>query len=72
VKLTTHLHLVPRSKNANTPSWLGAQLKRKENFTFLLYVLTAVLETMFHTHTKQPEELFLHIPISGQNDNMRG
>jgi hypothetical protein len=37
MKLTTHLHLVPRSKNEwrynspNTPSWYGAQLKYRDN-----------------------------------------
>jgi hypothetical protein len=41
VKLTTHLHLVQRSKNAwsytstpNTPSWRDAQVKHRDNFTF--------------------------------------
>jgi hypothetical protein len=41
VKLTTHLHLVPGSKKRgaipplpNTPSWRGAQLKHRDNFTF--------------------------------------
>jgi hypothetical protein len=39
VKLTTHLHLVPRSKcvelhSTNTPSLRGAQLKHRDNFTF--------------------------------------
>jgi hypothetical protein len=38
VKLTTHLHLVPRSKlyfhSPNTPSWRCAQLKHRDNFTF--------------------------------------
>jgi hypothetical protein len=42
VKLTTHLHLVPRSKyeelylhSPNTPSWRDAQLKKyRDNFTF--------------------------------------
>jgi hypothetical protein len=41
MNLTTHLHLVPRSKNEwrlpplpNTPSWRGAQLKHRNNFTF--------------------------------------
>jgi hypothetical protein len=44
VKLTTHLQLVPRSKNVwsytplpNTPSWRGAQLKLRDNFTFYYY-----------------------------------
>jgi hypothetical protein len=42
--MTTHLHLVPRSKNGgaipplpNTPLWRGAQLKHRDNFNF--YVL---------------------------------
>jgi hypothetical protein len=38
-------HLVPRSKNewsytsspTNTPSWRGAQLKHRDNVTFILY-----------------------------------
>jgi len=41
VKQTTHLHLVPWSKNEwsytstpNSPSWLGARLKYGNNFTF--------------------------------------
>jgi hypothetical protein len=43
VKLTTHLHLVPRSKMLsavpplpNTPSWRGAQLKHRDYITFTL------------------------------------
>jgi hypothetical protein len=45
VKLTNHLHLVPRSRMhgaippfPNTPSWCGAQLKHRDNFTFYLYL----------------------------------
>jgi hypothetical protein len=41
MKLTTHLHLMPRSKNEwiytplpNTSSWRGAQLKHRDSFTF--------------------------------------
>jgi hypothetical protein len=39
VKLTTHLHLVPRSKNqwsytSNRRSWRGALLEHKDIFTF--------------------------------------
>jgi hypothetical protein len=34
VKLTNHLHPVPRSKN--TPSWRGAQLKHRD--LLLLYL----------------------------------
>jgi hypothetical protein len=41
--LTTHLHLVPRSKNEwsyistpNMPSWHSAQLKHRDNFIFFL------------------------------------
>jgi hypothetical protein len=41
VKLTTHLHVVPRSKNEwnhtstpDTPSWRGALLRHRDNFTF--------------------------------------
>jgi hypothetical protein len=48
-KLITHLHLVPRSRtreaipsHPNTPSWRGAQLKHRDNFTF--YPLTRKLE----------------------------
>jgi len=48
VKLTTHLHLVPRSRmrGAIRPLpqyalWRGAQLKnRRDNFTFYLYLTT--------------------------------
>jgi hypothetical protein len=43
MKLTTHLHLVPRSKNAwsciPTPQYAscrGAHLKHRDNFTFTL------------------------------------
>jgi hypothetical protein len=42
MKLTPHLHLVPRSRMhgaipplPNTPSWRGAQLKHMDNFTIL-------------------------------------
>jgi hypothetical protein len=42
MKLTTHLHLVSRSRMRgaipplpNTPSWRGAQLKHRDNFTFI-------------------------------------
>jgi hypothetical protein len=42
---TTHLHPVPRSRMRgpipplpNTPSWRGAQLKRRDNFTFTFSV----------------------------------
>jgi hypothetical protein len=48
VKLTTHLRLVPRSKNEwsytstpNTPSWRGAQLKHRDKFTFTFKPYTA-------------------------------
>jgi hypothetical protein len=41
VKLTTHLHLVPSSRMrgaipplSNMPSWRGALLKHRDNFTF--------------------------------------
>jgi hypothetical protein len=44
MKLTTHPHIVQRSKNEwsytstpNTPSLRGAQLKRTDNFNFYLY-----------------------------------
>jgi hypothetical protein len=44
VKLTAHLNLVPRSSMRgavpplpNTPSWHGAHLKHRDNFTFTLY-----------------------------------
>jgi hypothetical protein len=46
VKLTTHLHLVPKSRMRgatppllNTPSWRGAQLQHRDNFTFHLTML---------------------------------
>jgi len=45
VKLITHLHLVPGSRTLGailplppTPSWRGAQLKHRDNFTFTRYV----------------------------------
>jgi len=46
VKLTTHLHLVSRSKNAwsynfhspNTPSWRGAQLKKNAQEQLHMYL----------------------------------
>jgi hypothetical protein len=45
VKLTANLYLVPRSRMRgdiaslpNTPTWHGAHLKHKENFTFSLCV----------------------------------
>jgi hypothetical protein len=48
VKLTTHLHLVLRSRMSgaipplpNSPSRRGTQLKQKDNFTFYLYLLYA-------------------------------
>jgi hypothetical protein len=41
LKLTTHLHLIPRSRMRgailplpNTPSWRGAHLNHRDNFTF--------------------------------------
>jgi hypothetical protein len=44
VKLTTYLHLVPRSRMhgailplSNTPSWRDAQLKQRGHFTFTLH-----------------------------------
>jgi hypothetical protein len=47
VKLTSDLHLVPRSRIRgaipplpNTPSWRGAQLKHRDNFTLGLCVLS--------------------------------
>jgi hypothetical protein len=46
MKLTTHLHLVPRSKMyavippfPSMPSWHGDQLKHRDNFTFYLYLM---------------------------------
>jgi hypothetical protein len=46
VRVSPHLHLVPRSRMRgaipplpNTPSWNGAQLMHKDNFTFYLYIL---------------------------------
>jgi hypothetical protein len=45
VKLTTHLYLVPRSRMRgaiprlpHTPSWRGAQLKHRDNFTLTTYM----------------------------------
>jgi hypothetical protein len=53
VKLTTHLYLVPRSKNEwsytplpNTPSWLCAQLKKKSTgttFTFIFIIIIIII-----------------------------
>jgi hypothetical protein len=42
MKLTTHLHLVPRSKNAwsynSASTWQGTQLKKhRDNFTFIFW-----------------------------------
>jgi hypothetical protein len=46
-KVTTHLHLMPRSRNCgtipplpHTPSWRGAQLKHRDKFNSYLYILT--------------------------------
>jgi hypothetical protein len=46
VKLTTHLHLEPRSRMPraipplpNMPSWCGAQLKHRDNFTVTFYLV---------------------------------
>jgi hypothetical protein len=54
VKLTAHLHLVPRSRMRgaipplpNTPSWRGAQLKHRDNFTFTFY-------TYYFAHFEYP------------------
>jgi hypothetical protein len=59
MKLTTHLHLVPRSKewvelylySLNTPPWRGAQLKHRDNFTFTFRLLFIgfTVETLFAT-----------------------
>jgi hypothetical protein len=64
VKLTTHLQLVPRSKNKrsytstpNTPSWRCAQLKRRDNFYIILYYIICssthsdVCSSMIKTNT---------------------
>jgi hypothetical protein len=58
VKLTTHLHLVPRSRIhgaipplSNTSSWRGAQLKHRDfTFTFILslYMGKEFLPTDLH------------------------
>jgi hypothetical protein len=50
VKLTTYLHLVPRSKDVwscppNTPSWRGAQLKHRDNFFFTFAIFQFNVET---------------------------
>jgi heme/copper-type cytochrome/quinol oxidase subunit 2 len=49
VKLTTHLHPVPRSKNEwrytstpNTPSWRGAQFKHRD-FTFIIIIIIIIV-----------------------------
>jgi hypothetical protein len=51
VKLTTHLHQVPRTKMRevipllpSTPSWCGAQLKHRDSFISI--ILTAVVVKM--------------------------
>jgi hypothetical protein len=53
VKLTTHLHLVLRSRMCgaippfpNTPSWHGTQLKHRDNFTlpYLTFVFILHIE----------------------------
>jgi hypothetical protein len=67
MKLTTHLHLVSRSKECveiylhslNTSSWRGAQLKHRENFTF--YV-----KTYFHNSTN-----FLLKLVSGVDEPVK-
>jgi len=53
VKLTTHLRLVPLSSIRraipplpNTPSWLGAQLKDRDNFTLTPTVETALFSNL--------------------------
>jgi len=53
VKLTTHLHLVPRSRIRrtipplpNTPSWRGARLKHRDNFSFTSY-FTVIIRIFF-------------------------
>jgi hypothetical protein len=62
VKITTHLHLLPRSKNAwsyistpqNINSWRGAQLKHRGKFTFTLDVFTmAIFSVHFCTRIHQ-------------------
>jgi len=54
VKLNTHLHLVPRSKNEwsytstpYTPSWSGAPLKHRDNFTFTYFRIQLWVKFVF-------------------------
>jgi hypothetical protein len=60
--VTTHLHLVPRSRmrgaipplQPKTPSWPGIQLKKKrhgDNFTFCFYTHTYVRSFMKFTNS---------------------
>jgi hypothetical protein len=67
VKLTTHLHLVPRSRMSgavpappNTPPWRGAQLRHRDNFTFTLPLLF-VENRMFSFKMLYQIEHFVHI-----------
>jgi hypothetical protein len=55
VKLTTHLHLVPRSK---TPSWRGVRLKHRDNFTFTFtFTLLLVWVWNFFSHSEGTERV---------------
>jgi hypothetical protein len=64
MKLTTHLHLAPKSKNEwsytstpNTRSWRGAQLKHRGNFTFTFYYHTVNTLTFKYEEKNTIKEL---------------
>jgi len=66
VKLTTHLHLVPKSGMRgvipplpNTPLRHGTQLKHRENFTFT-FTFTTVLNVVLG-----PSQLSIHWVLEG-------
>jgi hypothetical protein len=65
VKLTTHLHLLPRLKNdyPNTPSWRGAQLKHSDNFTFTFTFIKYEYTKSHGTHR--------NTDLTGENDAFR-
>jgi len=61
MKLTTHLHPVPRSKNAwsytstpNTPSWRGAQLRKAQGQLYIY--LTTNSEIHYYTSKNEMEQ----------------
>jgi hypothetical protein len=59
LKLTTYLHLVPRSKNAwsctstrNTPPWCGAELKYRDSFN-LTFTFSFLEGGLYKTSTSK-------------------